>query len=304
MVARCPHLLLILLAVGDQGCLGQGDQGEVIPDDVVVQPWWVSLLNMQDVQPRIARSSGKEDRFWATRGKRVLPDQQVWKTMFGKRRIAIKPNGLFQAIEAKRSLKPNGLFGLTTGKRNNLKPNSLFTLTAGKRSSYKPNSLFSMTSGKRNSLKPNSLFFLQSAKRSSLKPNGLFSTFKGKKAFNLKPNGLFSLAKRNMVMQSPSVDDERVPMFDYGPYYLGSYKSGTEFDDEPYHIEDDKDLHESSNDIEDEHMDEQEEDIYDDKLDEDNNLEKRGSTFWATRGKRSNGHFWATRGKKSEDTFE
>ena len=147
-------------------------------------------MGVHPLEPRTLRAD-KDERFWATRGKRSSQDQHFWAAR-GKRGVV---------------MKPNGLFGITQGKRSSFKPNSLFSITGGKRSSFKPNSLFSITAGKRSSFKPNSLFSLHTGKRSYLKPNGLFSSFEGKRSLSLKPNGLFSLPKRS-VLNSPTMDSE------------------------------------------------------------------------------------------------
>jgi len=120
-----------------------------LDEDNILPPWWNSVFG---VKPRSLRADrGKDERFWATRGKRSG--------------LSIKPNGLFQPIKWKKAstlLKPNGFFMM--GKRSSFKPNSLFSMTRGKRSFMKPNGLFSPLEnygGKRSiSLKPNGLFSL------------------------------------------------------------------------------------------------------------------------------------------------
>merc|ERR1719483_1857008 len=174
MVSACLALISTLLSFSDHGCLGQEQQGDGLQGEMLLPPWWSSLLGVRPLEPRTLRAD-KEERFWATRGKKSHQDQHFWAAR-GKRGVV---------------MKPNGLFGITQGKRSSFKPNSLFSITAGKRSSFKPNNLFS----------------LQTGKRSYLKPNGLFSSIQGKRSLSLKPNGLFSLPKRS-VLNSSTMDSE------------------------------------------------------------------------------------------------
>jgi len=321
MVTGCIGLFLTLLAFADPGCNGLDHDGEALHnEDIVLPPWWGPLLGLRQIEPRSLRAD-KEERFWATRGKRG---------------INIKPNGLFQAIKGKRSLKPNGLFGLHSGKRSSFKPNSLFALTAGKRSSFKPNSLFSMTVGKRSSFKPNSLFSLQTGKRNYMKPNGLFPGMLGKRNIVLKPNGLFSLTKRSIGPEEDDVNSEMSSSTDPVSYYntahwgipnglFGAYKRAMKPNGlfslkkksmKPNGLfslskksvsEDSSDLNE---DLYEYYYDNNEDDTdgaIDESAEEEDELEiegpekRDGGNFWATRGKKDDNTFWATRGKKSGD---
>jgi len=204
-------------------CLGnssaEANESE-IGEDMVEPSWWTSMFG---VKPRALRADiqgGKEERFWATRGKRAS--------------LAIKPNGLFQPIKWKRAnmMKPNGLFVI--GKRSSLKPNSLFAMTNGKRSYMKPNGLFSTIesySPKRSmSLKPNGLFaltkrsidmdenvdfpymnvpvisFEEAYNRHWGNPSGLFGADKR----SMKPNGLFTLGKRSLDYEDYDLEEDNL----------------------------------------------------------------------------------------------
>jgi len=124
------------------------------------------MLGIRTVEPRAVRNDVRQEKFWATRGKR------------GDKNMFIKPNGLFQPISGKRgdlAIKPNGFFMM--GKRSS----PVFTL--------KPNGFFASFDDKRSlSLKPNGIFSL--TKRSN------WGTDFHKRY--IKPNGLFSIAKRGL----------------------------------------------------------------------------------------------------------
>jgi len=200
-------LILIACSVSKSSAQSHSDEASSSDEDIFLPPWWSSVFG---VKPRSLRADrGKDERFWATRGKRSG--------------LLIKPNGLFQPIKWKKAttLKPNGFFMM------------------GKRSSFKPNSLFSMTRGRRSFMKPNGLFSpLESygGKRSiSLKPNGLFSLTKRSDHQSLSD-------------EYPSVSMELydrfwgMPMGIYGPYKrsLGDYDE-FDYEDEENDIEDDED---------------------------------------------------------------
>ena len=134
------------------------------------------MLGLRSVEPRSVRTVGRQEKFWATRGKR--------SEMF------IKPNGLFQPLNGKRDsmsmMKPNGFF--MVGKRSSpVEGGQLLSVTPGARVyGFKPNGIFASFDDKRSL---------------SLKPNGLFTLTKKSKPFHkryIKPNGFFSIAKRGI----------------------------------------------------------------------------------------------------------
>jgi len=98
--------------------------------------WLDSVLGLT---PRQLRSDKDKEMFWATRGKRMLDNDDFWAIRGKKselenylktKRGGLKPNGLFSSIKRSENslkrpfLKPNGLFGSF---KRNFKPNGLFS---------------------------------------------------------------------------------------------------------------------------------------------------------------------------------
>merc|ERR1719410_2131601 len=97
-------VIFIGLCLGNS--LAEANESE-IGEDMVEPSWWTSMFGVKPRALRADSQGGKEERFWATRGKRAS--------------LAMKPNGLF-VIGKRSSLKPNSLFAMTNGKRSYMKP--------------------------------------------------------------------------------------------------------------------------------------------------------------------------------------
>jgi len=149
MWAEC---LVVLL------CSAVAHSQHPVEESTAMDPWWNSMLGFRSLEPRSVRNVGRQEKFWATRGKRG--------DMF------FKPNGLFSPLNGKRNtrtvMKPNGFFMM--GKRGNG-----LAATAG-------SPVLSLSPG---------------TKVYGFKPNGLFASFDDKRSLSLKPNGIFSLTKRS-----------------------------------------------------------------------------------------------------------